>query len=281
MTTARETIISVEDSDTDFMALRFALRSSGVDADIERYENGGVAMDQLGASCPLASRASLILLDLNLPGVDGRRVLTAVRRFDPARQVPVIVLSTSSHQRDIEFCYRAGADAYVVKPFELDDWERKIGPLAGYWLKNAADRKRDTEPSPQSLPKTLADASPLHIAQLMRAIEGEIIPRLLLAHGQSPLSSEQGNLSSEIAELARLALARDVTAAAALLDTMQKRGGTLDMLFKSHVAPAARLVGDIWKADLCTFAEFEHAFACLQDLLARIEPGKTRGETIH
>jgi CheY-like chemotaxis protein len=281
MTASRGKIISIEDSDTDFMALRFALQSSGVDAELERFATGRVAISEFGASCPLPRKATLILLDLNLTGVDGRQVLKAVRTQDPNREVPVIVLSTSSHPRDIEFCQQAGADAYVVKPFELDEWQRKIGPLAGYWLQKASRMAERTATADEAAPAPGQTALPNRY-QLMRAIESEIIPRLLLAHGISATcQTKQAALSDEISELARLALAQDTPAAIALIERVRSPGVTLDVLFKSHVAPAARLVGDFWKAELCTFGEFERAFRCLQDLLAQVNPSKNSDEVLH
>jgi CheY-like chemotaxis protein len=260
------------------MALRFALESSRVDAELERFTTGGVAISEFGTSCPLPRKSTVILLDLNLPGVDGRQVLKAVRDQDPRRHVPVIVLSTSSHPRDIEFCQQAGADAYVVKPFELDDWERKIGPLASYWLEKAS---RTTAPS-KGRGCSHARRPVLDRSQLIRAVEAEIIPRLLLAHGHiSSSENPRATLSDEIAELARLALSQDIATATTLVERLQTPSVTLEMLFKSHVAPAARLVGDLWKDEMCTFSEFERALACLQDLLVQVNPPKASDETVH
>jgi CheY-like chemotaxis protein len=278
MTATKGKIISIEDSDTDFMALRFALETSGVNADLERFTTGGLAISEVGASCPCPRRSTVILLDLNLPGVDGRQVLKAVRDHHQKRDVPVIVLSTSSHPRDIEFCQKAGANAYVVKPFELDDWGRKIGPLTSYWLAKAA---RMGDP-PVAGATTPGNRPILDRSQLIRAIESEIIPRLLLAHG-NPSATETQNaiLSDEIDELARLAFLQDITAATALVERLQRPGITLEMLFKSHIAPAARLVGDLWKAEMRTFGEFERALNCLQELLVRVNPPDDSDKTLH
>ncbi|CCD95821.1 Two-component system response regulator [Bradyrhizobium sp. ORS 375] len=129
-------IISIEDSDEDFAALTHALRAAGVPNSLERCQSGAAAMALLRSpdGCPLADRASLILLDLNLPGSDGLALLSEFRSQDPKRLVPVVVLSTSGHRKEIDECYRAGANAYVVKPFDLDEWESKVGKLANFWL---------------------------------------------------------------------------------------------------------------------------------------------------
>jgi CheY-like chemotaxis protein len=288
MTASRGKIISVEDSETDFMALQLALEASGVDADIERYANGSVAMGEFGASCPLASKASLILLDLNLPGVDGRQLLKTFRDRDPQGEVPVIVLSTSSHPRDIEYCCRVGANAYVVKPLELDDWERKIGPLAKYWLRSALQRQsaKVDQSSALTLDKQGFAQGDDHLEKLIRAIESEVIPRLLLAHGGETARSlkeafARQRTSDEVTELARLALRQDVGSTIALIESVRERGVTLEMIFQSHIAPAARLVGDFWKADMCSFSDFERAFSCLRDILVELSPSGTADETLH
>jgi CheY-like chemotaxis protein len=286
------TIVSVEDSDTDFIALQFALQAAGVKNPVERCASGRAAMDSLlaGDSCPLPQKASLILLDLNLPGVDGRQLLREFRARDPKREVPVIVLSTSSHPRDIDDCYRAGADAYMVKPLELDDWETKIGSLAEFWLRatrseddgsgRAEARGGDAKLAGARLKKARSRSTPEHLAQLTRAIEGEIIPRLLLAHGatnacrtaRAPELKHFVPCGDEVAELARLVLEQDVSIAASYVEGMRAQGATLETVFQALVAPAARLIGDLWKADLCNFNEFSEALARLQQVLAELSP---------
>ena len=98
-------IISVEDSDTDFLALQYALHAAGVTNPIERCETGRAAMECLLADkgAALIEKASLIMLDLNLPGIDGRRLLREFRARDPQRAVPghraVHVLASPRHRR--------------------------------------------------------------------------------------------------------------------------------------------------------------------------------------
>jgi CheY-like chemotaxis protein len=262
------TIISVEDSDTDFLALRHALQAAGVTNPIERCKNGRAAAGRLlsdGSS--LAERASLIMLDLNLPGIDGRDLLQQVRARDPERTVPIIVLSTSSHPKDIDGCYRAGADAYMVKPLEIEDWETKVGQLA--------HSAKDTGCAVQ-LPSTAKDA----IDPLSRIIEAEIIPRLLLAHcfeGEErrseplpPTDFVAGD--EEVAELTRLLLTQDLGVVSAYVEMMRGQGATLGSLYISLFAPAAQLVGDWWRADRCDFTEVSLALSRLQRLMRQLTP---------
>jgi CheY-like chemotaxis protein len=269
------TIISVEDSDTDFLALRHALQAAGVTNPIERCKNGRAAAGRLlsdGSS--LAERASLIMLDLNLPGIDGRDLLQQVRARDPERTVPIIVLSTSSHPKDIDGCYRAGADAYMVKPLEIEDWETKVGQLAHSWLQ-LPDAAKDTGCAVQ-LPSTAKDA----IDPLSRIIEAEIIPRLLLAHcfeGEErrseplpPTDFVAGD--EEVAELTRLLLTQDLGVVSAYVEMMRGQGATLGSLYISLFAPAAQLVGDWWRADRCDFTEVSLALSRLQRLMRQLTP---------
>jgi CheY-like chemotaxis protein len=276
--------VSVEDSDTDFMALQFALQSAGITLPVERCSDGQHARRNLlaGDSCPLKQKASLILLDLKLPESDGRELLKDLRARDPNREVPVIVLSTSSHPRDISESYRAGADAYLVKPFELDDWRQQVGAMAGYWL-SAAKQTRDPARTSETAVKSKSQRrSPSENRdRLARAIEGEVIPRLLLAHSQDPqaqLAPERAAPQDKVEELARLVLGQDVAAAVAYVNAIRARGTSLEDIFQDVVAPAARLVGDLWKADICTFAEFSEALARLQRMLGEIS---SSSETMH
>jgi CheY-like chemotaxis protein len=76
----------------------------------------------------------VVLLDLNLPGTDGREVLNEIKSHPDLRQIPVIVLTTSSDDRDVSACYKAGANSYVQKPVDLDGFMRAIERLNDYWF---------------------------------------------------------------------------------------------------------------------------------------------------
>ena len=128
-------ILSVEDNDEDFASLCLALKAAGFANPVQRCANSRAAAAALssGRGCPALSDAALVLLDLNMPGVDGRELLELFRAREP--RLPVIVLSTSSHPDDIEFCYDAGANGYLVKPLEFDRWEQMMTTVANYWLR--------------------------------------------------------------------------------------------------------------------------------------------------
>lgn len=77
---------------------------------------------------------ALVLLDLNMPGIDGRKVLTTVK-LDPAlRRIPVVVLTTSSDERDVTRCYELGASTYIQKPVDFDGLIAAVTRIKDYWF---------------------------------------------------------------------------------------------------------------------------------------------------
>jgi CheY-like chemotaxis protein len=137
--TPNQPILLVEDSPEDFEATERAFRKSGLKNPIYRCSDGDEALDYLyrrGAyTDPARSpRPGIILLDLNLPGTDGREVLEAVKKDDSLKLIPVIVLTTSADERDVEACYLAGANSYIQKPVDLDGFMKAIEHLNGFWF---------------------------------------------------------------------------------------------------------------------------------------------------
>lgn len=142
MAEPKNAILLVEDNPQDYEATVRAFRKAGLANDIRRCADGDEALDYLfrrgSYEDPAkAPRPSLILLDLNLPGVDGREVLAEVKADPDLRRIPVIVLTTSADPRDIEACYQAGANSYVQKPVGLDGFLRAIQRLKDYWFEIA------------------------------------------------------------------------------------------------------------------------------------------------
>ncbi len=132
-------ILVVEDSDEDFEAMRRAFRKAEMTWPVRRCVDGDDALAYLQrkgiyAEAERAPRPSLIVLDLNLPGTDGREVLEQIKGDDATRTTPVVVLTTSSSPRDIDACYRSGASSYVIKPVDFDKFLAAIRALKDYWL---------------------------------------------------------------------------------------------------------------------------------------------------
>jgi CheY-like chemotaxis protein len=135
----RQTILLVEDSPEDFEATVRALRRAGLANPIARCEDGDEALDYLHQRGRFADPASsprpgIILLDLNLPGTDGREVLADIKGDAGLRSIPVVILTTSVDERDVERCYSAGANSYIKKPVDLDGFMRAIQRLKEFWF---------------------------------------------------------------------------------------------------------------------------------------------------
>lgn len=132
-------ILLVEDSPEDYEATLRAFRKSGLKNSVVRCEDGDKALDYLHRRGEYADPASsprpgVVLLDLNLPGTDGRQVLAEIKGSEHLRDIPVVVLTTSSDERDITACYRAGANSYIQKPVDIDGFMKAIERLNGYWF---------------------------------------------------------------------------------------------------------------------------------------------------
>lgn len=137
--TPNQPILLVEDSPEDFEATVRAFNRAGLKNPIVHCEDGDSALDYLYrrgryANPETSRRPGVILLDLNLPGTDGREVLQEIKRHDQLRHIPVIVLTTSTDERDVEACYQAGANSYIQKPVDMDGFIRAIERLNGYWF---------------------------------------------------------------------------------------------------------------------------------------------------
>jgi len=129
-------ILLVEDSPEDFETTQRAFRRSGLKNPIYRCSDGDEAIDFLfrRGSHSDAPRPGVILLDLNLPGTDGREVLSEIKANDDLKQIPVIVLTTSADERDVQACYQAGASSYIQKPVDVEGFMKAIERLNDYWF---------------------------------------------------------------------------------------------------------------------------------------------------
>jgi len=133
-TRADQAILLVEDSPEDYEVTVRAFRKANLLNPVFHCQDGEEALDYLYrrgryADPTSAPRPGLVLLDLNLPGTDGRQVLAQIKSDAQLRTIPVVVLTTSADERDIEGCYRAGANSYVQKPVSLDAFLRSVQVL--------------------------------------------------------------------------------------------------------------------------------------------------------
>ena len=143
---AVKTVLLVEDSPGDVRLTQEAFRNA--DDDMRLH----VASDGVEAICflrrqgihALARRPDLILLDLNLPKMDGRQVLAEIKRDDELRTIPTVILTTSDADADIETVYRLQANCYLIKPVEYDAFEGLVRSISDFWLTKSGCRRRRT-----------------------------------------------------------------------------------------------------------------------------------------
>lgn len=132
-------ILLVEDSPEDRTATLRAFKKAGLQNPVFSCVNGDDALDFLYHRGPYADaarapRPSMILLDLNMPGTDGREVLRDIKSNDDLKMIPVVVLTTSSDARDIESCYKSGANSYVAKPVDFPEFLLAIQRFKDWWF---------------------------------------------------------------------------------------------------------------------------------------------------
>lgn len=139
-TSAQLPILLIEDSNEDYTALKRAWQQTGRSNPIHWCRDGDEALALLRECEPETENAfcpSLILLDLNLPGTEGREVLETIKRDDRLRAIPVIVMTTSSNPRDVIDCYQRGANGYQLKSANYEAFKLDIQRTADYWLGTA------------------------------------------------------------------------------------------------------------------------------------------------
>lgn len=131
-------LLVVEDSDEDFEVLQIFMEDMAVTNPIYRCTTGDKALEFLyreqDEGTKENQRPSMILLDLNLPGTDGREILARLKQDDQFREIPIVIFTTNSDPKDIKFCYRKGANGYLIKPVRTERFEKAIQAFVDYWL---------------------------------------------------------------------------------------------------------------------------------------------------
>jgi chemotaxis family two-component system response regulator Rcp1 len=129
-------VLLVDDDPVDVRLTLSALRQGKVHLFAEAVHDGVEAMAYLRREGRFADARppDLILLDLNMPKMDGREVLTAIRADPNLHNIPVVVLTTSRAEQDVIKSYDLGANAYVVKPVDLDQVVSVVNEIEEFWL---------------------------------------------------------------------------------------------------------------------------------------------------
>jgi CheY-like chemotaxis protein len=143
----RGVILLIEDDHGDQLLTCEALSESALARKVAVVSDGEEALEYLShtgryTDAAQAPRPDLILLDLNMPKINGRQLATKLKS-DPALQtIPIVVLSTSDYHDDVTHCYKTGVNSYVHKPTSYDDFVATINAVEHYWL-------RVVQPAPQ------------------------------------------------------------------------------------------------------------------------------------
>jgi two-component system, chemotaxis family, response regulator Rcp1 len=129
-------VLLVEDSPGDVRLTREAFRDANPSIHLHVAADGVEAMaflTQEGAHVR-APRPDLILLDLNLPRMDGREVLARVKKDDRLKTIPIVILTTSDAEVDVAKSYQLQANCYLNKPVQLDEFENLVKSINDFWL---------------------------------------------------------------------------------------------------------------------------------------------------
>lgn len=129
-------ILMVEDNPGDVELAREALTEASMRKNLTVVEDGeqGLSLLRREGRFENAQRPDLILLDLNLPTIDGREVLAEIKSDPDLRRIPVVILTSSQDENDVSQTYDLHANAYVVKPVDLDKYMQVIKAVEGFWL---------------------------------------------------------------------------------------------------------------------------------------------------
>jgi len=127
-------ILLVEDDPNDARLTRRAFSKSNLVNELIVVTDGAAAVEHLQAAAQTQTLPALVLLDLNLPKIDGLGVLRHIRANEQTRRLPVIILTSSKEQQDLINSYDLGANSYVRKPVDFDQFVEAIQQLGLYWL---------------------------------------------------------------------------------------------------------------------------------------------------
>jgi two-component system, response regulator len=139
MTEPRAEILLVEDNPSDVRLTLHAFKTANLANTVHVARDGVEALEFLFGSAPNGDQNALetprlILLDLKLPRLDGHEVLKRIKSDPRTRAIPVVVLTSSSQERDVMKSYDGGANSYIIKPVDFEQFTESIRDIGKYWL---------------------------------------------------------------------------------------------------------------------------------------------------
>lgn len=129
-------ILLVEDNPDDVRLTRRALKANGISNELVVANDGAAALEYLQRACATTDGVfpAVTLLDLNLPKIDGLEVLKRVRADARLRRLPIVILTSSKEEQDLIKSYDLGANSYIQKPVDFEQFTSAVRQLGLYWL---------------------------------------------------------------------------------------------------------------------------------------------------
>ena len=134
-------ILLIEDNPSDADLTLRALKKKNLHVNVVHFDDGREALEATFRHLHNKETASgkqfphLILLDLKLPGLSGKEILSQLKKNERTRVIPVVMLTSSNQPSDVMGCYQLGANAYIVKPLDYGEYVSLISEVAYFWLK--------------------------------------------------------------------------------------------------------------------------------------------------
>lgn len=127
-------IMLVEDNVSDQVVIERALEDGEIKGQLSVFSNGQEALDFLHSNEAKQNMPNLILMDINMPILNGKQTLQAIRAHDDLKHLPIVMLTTSSRDKDVIESYRLGVNAYLTKPVSNVDLVNTIRQLEKFWF---------------------------------------------------------------------------------------------------------------------------------------------------
>jgi two-component system response regulator len=132
-------ILLVEDNSTDAELAIRSLKKNGIANNVFHIKDGETALHFLFGTGPYEGRNAnqkpkVILLDLKMPKINGLEVLQKLKSHELTKRIPVVVLTSSKENPDVEKCYELGVNSYIVKPVEFDNFSKAVTEVGLYWI---------------------------------------------------------------------------------------------------------------------------------------------------